>query len=102
MGIVIPPYKATNMEIFILAIILLTFIALIYGDVHSEDNEIIVEVNKLKIPYFKLGIYMERYNVTTLVEENGRMVERVEQQDVIAFSLVFVSLQITFFKILEA
>lgn len=102
MGIVIPPYKTTNMDIFILAIVLLTFIALVYGYVHSEDNEIIIEFNKMKIPYFKLGIYMERYNVSTLVEEEDRMVEKVEQHDVIAFSLVLISLQVTFFKILEA
>lgn len=90
------------MDIFILAIVLLTFIALVYGYMHSEDNEIIIEFNKMQIPYFKLGIYMERYNVSTLVEEEDTMVEKVEQHDVIAFSLVFISLQVTFFKILEA
>lgn len=102
MGIVIPPYKTTNMDIFILAVVLLTFVALMYGYLHSEDNEIVIEFNKMQIPYFKLGIYMERFHVSVRVEEEGEIVEKIQQEDVIAFSLVFISLQITFFKILDA
>ena len=102
MGFVIPPYKTTNMDIFILAVVLLTFVALMYGYLHSEDNEIVIEFNKMQIPYFKLGIYMERFHVSVRVEEEGEIVEKIQQEDVIAFSLVFISLQITFFKILDA
>lgn len=102
MGFVIPPYKATNMDIFILAIVILTFIALIYGYMHSQDNEMIIEINKLKIPYFKLGIYIERFYTRVNVEEEGKIVEKTEQEDVFMFSLVVISFQITFFKILEA
>lgn len=103
MGFVIPPYKATNMETVILGIILLTFIAVVYGYVQSEDNEIIVEVNRLNIPYFKLGIYMERYDVRVKVlEDDDEWVEKIQQEDVFTFSFVLISLQVTFFKILEA
>jgi hypothetical protein len=95
-GIVIPPYKTTNMEMLITVVLILVVTALVYGYNDAQDNEIVIEINRLKIPYFKLGIHIERYVV------HSSDTHEDEQHDVFTFSFVFISLQITFFKILEA
>jgi hypothetical protein len=95
-GFVVPPYKLTNMELFVVAVLVLTVVALFYGYLQGEDSEIGIEINLLKIPYFKLGIHIERYEV------HIKETHQTEQQDVFTFSFILIGLQITFFKILEA
>ena len=61
-------------------------IGMVHAVIGAEDSEIRIEVNFLKLPYFKLGVYMNRYY------------NEMETEDLIVFGFIFFSLEFSFYR----
>lgn len=65
-------------------------ISVVYGFYNSLDIEISLEVNTFKFPYWKFGLFSQRVVLDDHIE------------DVIIIGMVFISIEVVFYKELEA
>jgi hypothetical protein len=76
--------------IVVYALLVLLFISLIAGYIGSEEMTIGLELNTLKTPFFKLGLYSQRYTL-----EDGSV------EDEIVIGLFFINVVMVFWKTVD-
>ena len=76
--------------IVLYALLVLLVISLIAGYIGSEEFTIGLELNTLKTPFFKIGIYSQRYTL-----EDGSV------EDEVVIGLFFVNVVIVFWKTVD-
>lgn len=76
--------------IVLYALLVLLVISLIAGYIGSEEFTIGLELNTLKTPFFKIGIYSQRYTL-----EDGSV------EDEIVIGLFFINVVMVFWKTVD-
>jgi len=76
--------------IVIYVFLVLLFISLIAGYIGSEEMTIEFELNTLKTPFFKIGLYSQRYTL-----EDGSV------EDEVVIGLFFVNVVMVFWKTVD-
>lgn len=76
--------------IIIIALLVLVVIGLFFGFVGSREVSFGLEINRLNTPFFKIGIYSDRY-----VLEDG------SYEDEVAICLFFIHITFIFWKPLD-
>jgi hypothetical protein len=76
--------------IIIYALLVLLFISLIAGYIGSEEMTIGLELNTLRSPFFKIGLYSQRYTL-----EDGSV------EDEIVIGLFFINVVMVFWKTVD-
>lgn len=76
--------------IVVYALLVLLFISLIAGYIGSEEMTIGLELNTLKTPFFKIGLYSQRYTL-----EDGSV------EDEIVIGLFFINVVMVFWKTVD-
>ena len=76
--------------IVIYALLVLLFISLIAGYIGSEEMTIGLELNTLRSPFFKIGLYSQRYTL-----EDGSV------EDEIVIGLFFINVVMVFWKTVD-
>jgi hypothetical protein len=76
--------------IVVYALLVLLFISLIAGYIGSEEFTIGLELNTLKTPFFKIGLYSQRYTL-----EDGSV------EDEIVIGLFFINVVMVFWKTVD-
>lgn len=74
----------------IYVLLFLLFLSVICGYIGSEEMTIGLELNTLKSPFFKIGIYSQRYTL-----EDGSV------EDEVVIGLFFVNVVMVFWKTVE-
>lgn len=76
------------MVIIISVVVFLVVLALVFGFINSREMTIGLELNTFSTPFYKLGIFSERY---TLEDGEG-------YEDEIVIGLFVINITITFYK----
>ena len=79
--------KTSYMNVLMLSVGVLLVIALVSGWVKSDEVTFALEINTLKSPFFKLGLFSERFTL-----DDGSV------EDEIVIGLFFVNVIIIFWK----
>lgn len=76
--------------IIIYVLLFLLFLSIVCGFIGSEEFTIGLEINTLRSPFFKIGLYSQRYTL-----EDGSV------EDEVIIGLFFINVVIVFWKTVE-